>query len=205
MNLLLKQSRELTNELKKYGAENGFGDGAGSFGALGALAQGASTPLRRTSGGSSDNFNQFGVPTDGDQIVNVQGQGASFNTQFGKFPLGKNRMTPEQRQQWLPVMEVLVKVMETSNPRPEVIKNVQGTPHIMTSFGAFPLSDLSLMTDEERATYLPATKTFVSVLKKDTLDADEMNLLLEQSRDLINLVPSNFLEQFGNGFAGLGR
>ena len=83
-------------------------------------------------------------------------------------------MTPEQRQQWLPVMEVLVKVMETSNPRPEdintllvlsrdlsqyapegfnafagfegikemglpesgdVIKNVQGTPHIMTSFG----------------------------------------------------------------------
>ena len=84
MNLLLKQSRELTNELKKYGAENGFGDGAGSFGALGALAQGASTPLRRTSGGSSNNFNQFGVPTDGDQIVNVQGQGASFNTQFGK-------------------------------------------------------------------------------------------------------------------------
>ena len=71
--------------------------------------------------------------------------------------------------------------------------------------GAFPLSDLSLMTDEERATYLPATKTFVSVLKKDTLDADEMNLLLQQSRDLINLVPSNFLEQFGNGFAGLGR
>lgn len=153
-------------------------------------------------------------------------------------------MTPEQRQQWLPVMEVLVKVMETSNPRPEdintllvlsrdlskyapegfnafagfegikemglpesgdVIQNVQGTPHIMTSFGAFPLSDLSLMTDEERATYLPATKTFVSVLKKDTLDADEMNLLLQQSRDLINLVPSNFLEQFGNGFAGLGR
>ena len=85
-------------------------------------------------------------------------------------------MTPEQRQQWLPVMEVLVKVMETSNPRPEdintllvlsrdlsqyapegfnafagfegikemglpesgdVIRNVQGTPHIMTSFGEF--------------------------------------------------------------------
>ena len=84
MNLLLKQSRELTNELQKYGTENGFGDGSGTFGALGALAQGASTPLRRTSGGSSDNFNQFGVPTDGDQIVNVQGQGASFNTQFGK-------------------------------------------------------------------------------------------------------------------------
>merc|ERR1711935_69381 len=114
MNLLLKQSRELTNELQKYGTENGFGDGSGTFGALGALAQGASTPLRRTSGGSSDNFNQFGIPTDGDQIINVQGQGASFNTQFGKFPLGKNRMSAEQRQQWLPVMEVLVKVMEAS-------------------------------------------------------------------------------------------
>ena len=85
-------------------------------------------------------------------------------------------MSPEQRQQWLPVMEVLVKVMETSSPRPEdintllvlsrdlsqyapegfnafagfegikemglpesgdVIRNVQGTPHIMTSFGEF--------------------------------------------------------------------
>ena len=92
MNLLLKQSRELTNELQKYGTENGFGDGSGTFGALGALAQGASTPLRRTSGGSSDNFNQFGVPTDGDQIVNVQGQGASFNTQFGK----QNKQTKKQ-------------------------------------------------------------------------------------------------------------
>merc|ERR1719362_266961 len=67
------------------------------------------------------------------------------------------------------------------------------------------LSSSVIKLKSERATYLPATKTFVSVLKKDTLDADEMNLLLQQSRDLINLVPSNFLEQFGNGFAGLGR
>ena len=60
------------------------------------------------------------------------------------------------------------------------------------------------MTDEERAQYLPATRTFLSVLKKDTLNADEMNLLLSQSRDLISLVPSNFLQQFSNGFSGLG-
>ena len=99
MNLLLKQSRELTNELKKYGAENGFGDGAGSFGALGALAQGASTPLRRTSGGSSNNFNEFGIPTEGDQIVNVQGQGASFNTQFGKFKTTNKQMNKQTNGQ----------------------------------------------------------------------------------------------------------
>jgi len=242
MNLLLKQSRELTEELKKLGEENGI-SGDGPFGALGALASRGATPLRSSNGGSSNTFSEFGTPTSGDSIINVPGQGASFNTAFGKFPLGKNRMSAEERAQWLPIMEVLVRVMETDTPAPEdvnellvksrdlskyntpgftafegledikqmglpetgdVVKDVQGEPHIMTSFGAFPLSDLSLMTDEERAQYLPATRTFLSVLKKDTLNADEMNLLLSQSRDLISLVPSNFLQQFSNGFSGLG-
>merc|ERR1711988_911526 len=32
----------------------------------------------------------------------------------------------------------------------DVIVDVEGVPHILTQFGAFPLSDVSLMTDEER-------------------------------------------------------
>ena len=74
--------------------------------------------------------------------------------------------------------------------------------------GAFPLSDVSLMTDAERQQFLPSVETFISVLEKDNLDASEMNTLLAQSRELTNLIPSNLLNQFGgglNGLAGFGK
>merc|ERR1712241_505970 len=90
----------------------------------------------------------------------------------------------------------------------DVIQNIDGQPHIMTNFGAFPLSDVSLMTDAERQQSLPSVKTFISVLEKDNLDASEMNTLLAQSRELTNLIPSNLLNQFGgglNGLAGFGK
>ena len=87
-------------------------------------------------------------------------------------------MSAEERAQWLPIMEVLVRVMETDTPAPEdvnellvksrdlskyntpgftafegledikqmglpetgdVVKDVQGEPHIMTSFGKFKI------------------------------------------------------------------
>merc|ERR1712029_596909 len=73
----------------------------------------------------------------------------------------------------------------------DIITNVNGVPSIKTEFGTFPLSDVSLMTDEERATYLPAVKTFISVLQKDNVDPSEINTLLEQSRDLTNAIPNN--------------
>merc|ERR1712149_45269 len=90
----------------------------------------------------------------------------------------------------------------------DVIVQYKGIPHIVTQFGAFPLSDVSLMTDAERRQFLPSVKTFISVLEKDNLDASEMNTLLAQSRELTNLIPSNLLNQFGgglNGLAGFGK
>ena len=60
------------------------------------------------------------------------------------------------------------------------------------------------MTDEERQRFLPATRTFISVLEKDTIDPSELNELLEQSRELTNLIPDNLLSQFSGGLGGLG-
>merc|ERR1712142_77294 len=74
----------------------------------------------------------------------------------------------------------------------DVIIDIGGVPHIMTQFGAFPLSDVSLMTDEERERFLPATKTFISVLEKDTIDQDEINKLLSQSEELKELIPEQW-------------
>ena len=71
--------------------------------------------------------------------------------------------------------------------------------------GSFPLSAVSLLTNEERQQFLPATRTFISVLEKDTVDPSELNILLEQSRELTNLIPDNLLSQFGSGLSGLGR
>ena len=70
--------------------------------------------------------------------------------------------------------------------------------------GSFPLSAVSLLTNEERQRFLPATRTFISVLEKDNIDPSELNRLLEQSRELTNLIPDNLLSQFGNGLGGLG-
>ena len=61
------------------------------------------------------------------------------------------------------------------------------------------------MTAEERRQFLPVARTFTSILQKDNIDAEEMNLLLDQSRELTNrLAQSN---QNGNNagfFGGLG-
>ena len=55
--------------------------------------------------------------------------------------------------------------------------------------GAFPLSDVSLMTDEERERFLPVTRTFVKVLENDNATPEDINLLVEQSSELANLIP----------------
>merc|ERR1719495_1195469 len=65
-------------------------------------------------------------------------------------------------------------------------------PHILTKFGAFPLSDVSLMTDEERERFLPAAKIFISVLKKDRIDQNEINELIKQSEALQELIPEQW-------------
>merc|ERR1712193_283000 len=238
LNLLLEQSRELTTKLAESNASGNSGTGIfGRFASVGGSNVG-------------NEFTDFLLPESGDHIINVPGQGPSFNTKIGKFPIGKNIMSAQERQRFLPVMKALLKVMETNQPAPadvndllvktrnlqkyvpegsvdfgafanlegiesmgipetgDVIRTIGGQPHIMTTFGAFPLSDVSLMTDEERQQFLPATRSFIKVLEKDNLDAAEMNTLLAQSRELTNLIPGNLLTQFSgglNGLAGFGK
>merc|ERR1712037_877962 len=160
----------------------------------------------------------------------------------GIVPLdSKNKLNEEQRNQFLPVMKALYKVMETSTPAPEdvntllvltrdltkdlpgggsglpviagfnidnmgllpegdVIVDIEGVPYINTQFGSFPLSDVSLMTDEERARFLPATKTFISVLQ------NEIQTLIDQSEELKELIPENLrglASGFGSQAAGI--
>ena len=45
------------------------------------------------------------------------------------------------------------------------------------------------MTDEERERFLPVTRTFVKILENDNATPEEINLLLEQSSELANLIP----------------
>ena len=58
--------------------------------------------------------------------------------------------------------------------------------------GAFPLSDVSLMTDAEREQFLPITKNFINILEKDTVTQNEIDLLVEQSEELSELIPEKF-------------
>ena len=69
--------------------------------------------------------------------------------------------------------------------------------------GTFPLSETNLLTAEEREQFLPATRTFASVLGKENVDPEEISLLLEQSRELSTLIPDNLIGRLGGGL-GLG-
>ena len=76
---------------------------------------------------------------------------------------------------------------------------------VLSFLGMFPLSDTSLMTAEERRQFLPVARTFTSILQKDNIDAEEMNLLLDQSRELTNrLAQSNQNGNIAGFFGGLG-
>ena len=72
--------------------------------------------------------------------------------------------------------------------------------------GAFPLSDVSVMTDEERKRFLPAIRTFTSVLEKENIDQNEINDLISQSEALQELLPENWKALIDNGVqAGFGQ
>merc|ERR1712217_630492 len=221
---LLSISRELALKIPKTTKNGGLFGGIGSTLGLAAAAPaaiggGAALPalVRSASGGSVDTkYDNFLLPESGDHIINVPGQGPSFNTKIGKFPVGENIMSAQERARFLPVMKALLRVMETKNAAPSDVNNLliltrdlqKYAPADSANFGAFPLSDVSLMTDAEREQFLPSVRTFISVLEKDNLDVSEMNTLLAQSRELTNLIPSNLLSQFGgglNGLAGFGK
>jgi len=73
----------------------------------------------------------------------------------------------------------------------DIITNVDGIPHIRTTFGAFPLSDTSLMTAEEKQRFLPAVRSFTNVLEKGNADANDTAQLLQYAQDLMKSLPSN--------------
>merc|ERR1712241_701268 len=56
----------------------------------------------------------------------------------------------------------------------DIIENVDGIPHIRTTWGSFPLSDTSLMTPAERARFIKPVKVFTNVLEKGNADANEV-------------------------------
>ena len=60
------------------------------------------------------------------------------------------------------------------------------------------------MTEEERAQFLPVTKTFKSVLENENVDADDLSLLLEQSKSLSDLIPDNLIGRLGGGLGLAG-
>merc|ERR1712156_824287 len=86
-----------------------------------------------------------------------------------------------------------------------IIENIEGVPHIKTTFGSFPLSDTSLMTDAERQRFLPAVRTFTNVLEKGNADTQDAARLLQYSQDLMAMMNngnSGFdLGSLGNLFA----
>ena len=62
---------------------------------------------------------------------------------------------------------------------------------------------MSLMTDEERQQFLPAVRSFVKMLQKDTIDPDEIKTLANQVKklDSWNLFPFDIKETAeNNGF-----
>ena len=87
--------------------------------------------------------------------------------------------------------------------------NVHGFTDFLYFLGAFPLSDVSLMTDEERETYLPTVKAFIKVLENDKIDQDDLDNLIEEGEKIQELMPDhwkaiisqtineNFVEEIG--------
>ena len=58
--------------------------------------------------------------------------------------------------------------------------------------GAFPLSEMNLMTDDERELLLPVTRNFISAMENDNVSQEEIEELVEQSKILNDLIPEQF-------------
>ena len=72
----------------------------------------------------------------------------------------------------------------------------------MLFLGQFPLSDTSLMSEEQRKLFLPASKTFLKVLEQDKIDPETMNELLAISREPALKIPKT--TKNGGLFGGIG-
>merc|ERR1711962_1624594 len=86
----------------------------------------------------------------------------------------------------------------------DLVKDVKGVPHIKTTFGVFPLSDTSLMTEQERQQFLPVVRTFDSILEKGSADGADTNALLQEIQELNKLIPANIGSSIQGLFGNLG-
>jgi len=60
-----------------------------------------------------------------------------------------------------------------------------------------PMSGLDLVNDSERQQFLPTTKQLIKLMDKDYLSAIEMNMLLNDSEKLTDIITEAFIGQFG--------
>jgi len=77
----------------------------------------------------------------------------------------------------------------------DIIENVDGIPHIRTTWGSFPLSDTSLMTPAERSRFIKPVTVFTNVLEKGNADANEVTQLMQYAQELMRDMNVN-----GNNF-----
>ena len=59
------------------------------------------------------------------------------------------------------------------------------------------MSGLDLVNDSERQQFLPTTKQLIRLMEKDYLNAIEMNMLLNDSEKLTDIITEAFIGQFG--------
>ena len=64
--------------------------------------------------------------------------------------------------------------------------------HLLNLFqlfiGTFPLSDVTLMTQEERNEFIPPIRTLIDVLEDNNANPEQTNILLKQSMKLTELM-----------------
>jgi len=83
----------------------------------------------------------------------------------------------------------LGKVIDMGLPESgDVIVNINRIPHITTQWGTFPLSDVTLMTQEERNEFIPPIRTLINVLEDNNANPEQTNILLKQSMKLTELM-----------------
>ena len=61
------------------------------------------------------------------------------------------------------------------------------------------------MTDSERAQFLPVVRTFTRILQKGDTDSNETNSLLQQVRQLNQLIPENLRNSIKGLMNNLGQ
>merc|ERR1712170_344055 len=83
----------------------------------------------------------------------------------------------------------LGKVIDMGLPESgDIVVNINRIPHITTQWGTFLLSDVTIMTQEERNEFIPPIRTLINVLEDNNSNPERTNILLKQSMKLTELM-----------------